>query len=103
IKETQEYINNERKRLFAFFHQNEFLFSSSQVNFYLLQDPFLQEQFSLFEFLLHQGIIPRHTFNFQGLEGRWLRFAIKSHEENNQLMEVLAQWRHQHSFSLQAE
>ncbi|MFL6555013.1 MAG: pyridoxal phosphate-dependent aminotransferase, partial [Bacillus sp. (in: firmicutes)] len=103
IKETQEYINNERKRLFAFFHQNEFLFSSSQVNFYLLQDPFLQEQFSLIEFLLHQGIIPRHTFNFQGLEGRWLRFAIKSHEENNQLMEVLAQWRHQHSFSLQAE
>ena len=99
IKETQEYIDYERKRLFAFFKQNEFLVSASKVNFYLLQDPLLKDQFSLFEFLLHHGIIPRHTFNFPGLEGRWLRFAIKSHEENNQLMEVLAQWRHPHSSS----
>ncbi|MEH7155048.1 threonine-phosphate decarboxylase CobD [Neobacillus drentensis] len=97
IKETQGFIGRERKRLFAFFHQNNYLASSSDVNFYLLQDPLLQDQFSLFEFLLHQGIIPRHTFNFPGLEGRWLRFAIKGHEENNQLMEVLTHWRHQHS------
>ena len=103
IKETQEYICNERKRLFAFFHQNKFIVTSSQVNFYLLQDPLLQDQFSLFEFLLDHGIIPRHTVNFPGLEGRWLRFAIKSLEENNQLMEVLAQWRHLHSSLLPAE
>lgn len=103
IKETQEYICQEQKRLFAFFKQEEFVISASKVNFYLLQDPLLQDQFSLFEFLLHQGIIPRHTFNFPGLEGKWLRFAIKSHEENNQLMEVLAQWRHSHSSLLPAE
>ncbi|MBV7504656.1 threonine-phosphate decarboxylase CobD [Bacillus sp. sid0103] len=97
IKESQEYIGYERKRLFAFFKQNEFVVSASSVNFYLLQDPQIKDQFALFEFLLHKGIIPRHTFNFPGLEGRWLRFAIKDHEENNQLMEVLAQWRHPHS------
>ncbi|MCM3116874.1 threonine-phosphate decarboxylase CobD [Neobacillus sp. MER 74] len=99
IKETQEYIDCERKRLFSFFYHNNYIASSSDVNFYLLQDPHLQDQFTLFEFLLHQGIIPRHTFNFPGLDGRWLRFAIKGHEENNQLMEVLAKWRNQHSSS----
>ncbi|MEY2194568.1 threonine-phosphate decarboxylase CobD [Neobacillus sp. BF23-41] len=96
IKETQAYISQERKRLFDFFTQEEFVVSTSNVNFYLLKDPHLKDQFALFEFLLHHGIIPRHTFNFPGLEGRWLRFAIKSNQENNQLMEVLAKWRHHH-------
>ncbi|CAH2712961.1 Threonine-phosphate decarboxylase [Neobacillus rhizosphaerae] len=96
IKLTQEYINNERKRIFEFFKKNEFGVSSSNVNFYLLRDPFLNDQFKLFEFLLHKAIVPRHTFNFPGLEGRWLRFAIKGCEENNHLMEVLAEWRHHH-------
>jgi threonine-phosphate decarboxylase len=96
IKETQAYICEERKKLFTFFKQNEFIYSSSDVNFYLLQDPLLKNQFALFEFLIHQGIIPRHTFNFPGLEGRWLRFAIKGSDENNHLLEVLTKWRQNH-------
>lgn len=96
IKETQAYICKERKKLFTFFKQNGFVFSSSNVNFYLFQDPLLKNQFALFEFLIHQGIIPRHTFNFPGLEGRWLRFAIKGSNENNHLLEVLTKWRQIH-------
>lgn len=96
ITKTQDFIFNERKKLLAFFKKEGFVVSCSKVNFYLLQDPQLNDQFALFEFLLHQGIIPRHTFNFPGLEGRWLRFAIKGSKENNQLMEVLEKWRHHH-------
>jgi threonine-phosphate decarboxylase len=96
VKETQAYIWHERNRLFTFFQQNEFIVSSSNVNFYLLRDPLLNNQFALFEFFIHQGIIPRHTFNFPGLEGSWLRFAIKSSDENNHLLEVLVKWRHHH-------
>ncbi|EKN65726.1 threonine-phosphate decarboxylase [Neobacillus bataviensis LMG 21833] len=96
INMTQKYIRDERKRLFAFFKNNEFDVSSSKVNFYLLKDPLLNDQFPLFEFLIKKAVIPRHTFNFPGLEGRWLRFAIKGREENNALMEVLADWRHHH-------
>lgn len=100
IKETQNYILNERTRLFEFCKQEAFVVTSSTVNFYLLRDTYLKDQFELFEFLLQKGIIPRHTFNFPGLKGSWLRFAIKGHEENNQLMEVLALWRqHHHSSS----
>jgi threonine-phosphate decarboxylase len=96
VKKTQVYVSEERKRLYTFFKKNHFQFTSSQVNFYLLRDSTLQDQNILFEFLLRKGIIPRHTFNFPGLEGKWLRFAIKSKEENNKLMEVLLEWRQLH-------
>ncbi|MGG3470675.1 threonine-phosphate decarboxylase CobD [Neobacillus pocheonensis] len=96
IKQTQSYIQHERQRLFTFFKQQEFTFSSSKVNYYLLKDPFSQDQFPLFQFLLKRGIIPRHTYNFLGLDGKWLRFAIRSQEENNRLIEVLSEWRATH-------
>jgi threonine-phosphate decarboxylase len=96
IKLTQVKIENERNRLFAFYHEQGFAVTSSKVNFYLLRDPRQKDQFELFLFLLKKGIVPRHTFNFPGLEGNWLRFAIKSREENDQLMEVLNQWRQHH-------
>ncbi|MFS0777998.1 threonine-phosphate decarboxylase CobD [Neobacillus sp. 3P2-tot-E-2] len=96
IKETQVYISEERERLSTFFKRNNFVMTSSQVNFYLLRDSNQKEQNKLFEFLLLKGIIPRHTFNFPGLEGNWLRFAIKSKDENSKLMEVLLEWRQLH-------
>jgi len=96
IKKTQIYILKERERMYTFYNQNNFEVTSSQVNFYLLRDPFLTDQFSLFEFLIHKKIIPRHTFNFPGLEGKWLRFAIKSKRDNNALMEVMLEWRQLH-------
>ncbi|MED3562932.1 threonine-phosphate decarboxylase CobD [Bacillus xiapuensis] len=99
IKKTQDYIFQERRRLFDFFQNHQFVVTASDVNFYLLQDPYLKDQFDLFQFLLHNGVVPRHTFNFPGLEGRWLRFAIKSSEENNRLLEVLAEWRMYHPLS----
>lgn len=95
VKESKRFIREERERLFAFFEQNRFAVSPSAVNFYLLRDPEVQEQKTLFTFLLRRGIVPRHTYNFPGLDGRWLRFAIKGSEENDRLMEVLTEWRQQ--------
>jgi threonine-phosphate decarboxylase len=96
IKKTQEFISKERKRLVDLLKQLDFIVSPSKINFYLLQDPYINDQFLLFEYLLKKGVIPRHTYNFPGLEGRWLRFAIKSVDDNNKLLEVLAHWRHLH-------
>lgn len=96
MKETQVYIAEERARLYTFFNKHHFVSPSSQVNFYLLRDPLCKEQISFFEYLLQKGMIPRHTFNFPGLNGNWLRFAIKSKEENSALMEVLMEWRQLH-------
>ncbi|WP_449619622.1 threonine-phosphate decarboxylase CobD [Robertmurraya sp. Marseille-Q9965] len=93
IQETQEYIKKEREKLFAFFKSERFIVSPSETDFYLLKDPNLKDQFPLFEFLLRRGIVPRHTMNFPGIEGQWLRFAIKSTNENNQLLEALKGWK----------
>jgi threonine-phosphate decarboxylase len=93
IEETQKYITGERNRLFSQFQQLGYDFSPSHVNFYLLKDRRLADQYSFFHFLIKEGIIPRHTYNFPGLDGRWLRFAIRSHDENTQLMEGLEKWR----------
>jgi threonine-phosphate decarboxylase len=93
IRETQYRIKEERESLFSFFDCQHFQVSPSQTNFYLLRDPSIEDQFFLFSFLLKKGIVCRHTLNFQGLEGRWLRFAIKGKKEHTRLMEVMREWR----------
>ena len=60
-------------------------FPLSKVNFYLLRDPQLIDQYPLFQFLLKKGIVPRHTFNFPGLDGRWLRFAIRTQRRKSKI------------------
>lgn len=96
IQMTKAYLDSERKRLFEFYKNQHFWVSPSEVNFYLMKDPTQKDQFELFGYLLDQGMIPRHTYNFPGLEGRWLRFAIKSQAENSRLLEVLTRWRKLH-------
>ncbi|MCQ6276939.1 threonine-phosphate decarboxylase [Bacillus sp. V3B] len=100
IEETVQFIHSEREKLVAFYEKNGFEVSYSKVNFYLLRDPQLVDPYPLFQFLLQKGIVPRHTFNFPGLEGRWLRFAIRNREENQKLKEAMQEWRMIHPLSL---
>ncbi|RSK52598.1 threonine-phosphate decarboxylase [Bacillus canaveralius] len=93
LTDSRKYIEAERRRLFHFYKESGYRFSDSCVNFYLLQDPFLNDQLSLLKFLLEQGIAARHTYNFKGLHGRWLRLAVKRTGDNDRLMEVLEEWR----------
>lgn len=96
INETRGMIQQERERLFIFYKEMGFQFSPSQINFYLLRDPAIKEQLPLFQFLIKRGVIPRHTMNFPGLNGEWLRFAIKGSEDNRQLMEAIEEWQSSH-------
>lgn len=92
VIETQQFIQMERRKLESAF-QHKFQLSPSQANFYLLRDPEYKGQEELLYYLLKQGIIARHTYNYPGLEGRWLRFAIRSKEDNERLQGVLDQWK----------
>lgn len=92
INQTIDYIELEREKLFSFFKQEGFIVSPSEINFYLLKDPRIEDQLPLFEYLLRHGIVPRHTMNFPSLEGEWLRLAIKGTKENDRLLEVLMKW-----------
>ncbi|MYL62273.1 threonine-phosphate decarboxylase [Bacillus hwajinpoensis] len=93
VAETHQVIEQEREKCFHFFEENNYIYSNSSVNFYLLRDPEIEDQSELLSFLMKKGIVPRHTENFPGLDGRWLRFAIRTPEENERLREVLTSWR----------
>jgi threonine-phosphate decarboxylase len=93
VYHTKYMVKREREKLFAFFDQSRFDYSPSQTNFYLLKDPDLNDQTELFRFLLENGIVSRHTQNFKGLDGRWLRFAIKGKKEHEKLMDALTEWK----------
>lgn len=90
---TRKFIEEEREKLQLFFEKHHYIYSRSSVNFYLLKDPEQIDQAPFLLYLIKNGIVPRHTENFPGLEGRWLRFAIRTFDENDRLMEVLASWR----------
>ncbi|EIJ79900.1 threonine-phosphate decarboxylase [Bacillus methanolicus PB1] len=93
VRKTRRYIGMQRSRLVKFFQENGYEVSNFNVNFYLVRDSDYIDQLPLICFLLEHGIVPRHTYHFPGLEGRWIRLAIKREDENDRLMEVLAKWR----------
>ncbi|WP_052302337.1 pyridoxal phosphate-dependent aminotransferase [Bacillus sp. SG-1] len=93
VLKTRKYVIKEREKMFSFFRDNDFSFTDSSTNFYLFKDNRLGNQLDLITFLLTNRIVPRHTYNFRGLEGKWMRMAVKDEEANKVLMEVLRQWR----------
>ncbi len=65
----------------------------SRANFFLVQPEAGPEASdALFAFLLRSGILARHTRNFPGLDGAWLRLALRDSTENDQLSRVLSAW-----------
>ena len=93
VKQTNSFIHLERTAIFTKLEQLGFEHSPSKLNFYLLKDPELVNQQELFHYLLKKGLVLRHTENFPGIEGEWLRVAVKQSPENNLLMEALAAWK----------
>lgn len=66
---------------------------ATQANFMLLDGGDAAEAEALFVFLLRRGLLSRHTHNFPGLDGRWLRLALRDNADNAVLLEALAAWR----------
>jgi threonine-phosphate decarboxylase len=95
VEMSTTYLAKERKRVKNELEQIGFCVSDSVVNFYLLSEPTKQDLQPLLQFLIQNGIIPRHTYSFKGLEGAYIRLAVKKEEENNQLLDVLRKWREQ--------
>lgn len=92
-EKTRKRMDNERHWVMRELAASGFLVLPSAVNFYLLRDPALNDQKPLLQFLLRQGIVLRHTENFHGLEGKWLRSAVKLRSENEQLLAALKEWK----------
>jgi threonine-phosphate decarboxylase len=93
VQQTILNIHQERRRMTGLLKDLDYFVSDSTVNFYLLAEPDRQDMMSLLVFLLEKGIIARHTYNFNGLAGQYLRLAVKNRECNDQLIAALTEWR----------
>ncbi|HWO95838.1 MAG TPA: threonine-phosphate decarboxylase CobD [Bacillus sp. (in: firmicutes)] len=94
VEQTRAWLREQSEYVYKTLTSLDFYISPSQVNFYLLRDEKQQKRTEeLFHFLLEHGIVTRHTHNFKGLNGDYVRIAIRSKEENEQLLAVLQKWR----------
>jgi len=96
VEQTRSWLREQSDVIRSNLSSLDFYQSPSQVNFYLLQDkrePKRTEE--LFHFLVKHGIVTRHTHNFKGLNGQFLRLAIRSKHENEILFATLKKWRMQ--------
>ena len=58
----------------------------SDVHYFLVR---VHDDMQTIRQLLKAGITVRHTRNFAGLEGKYIRIATRSHEENSKLLEAV--------------
>lgn len=96
VEHTKTMLHKQSKYISRVLASLDFFMTPTQVNFYLLQDkkqPNRTEE--LYHFILKHGIVTRHTHNFRRLNGNYLRIAIRSKEENEQLLSVLRKWRNE--------
>lgn len=68
----------ERVKMTTFLTTNGCRVIDSAANYILFQPPAQILANEVFTELLKQGIVVRHTENFKGLDGRWLRIGLKS-------------------------
>lgn len=94
VTETKQWLGVEQKKLAKELSALGFFHTLSSTSFYLLKDEERPEDTDeLFRFLVANNIIPRHTDNFTGLDGCYLRFAVRTTQENDYLLHVLKKWR----------
>ena len=58
----------------------------SDVHYFLVR---IDDDLRVIEHLLKAGIVVRHTRNFAGLDGKYIRIAARYPEENNMLLDVM--------------
>lgn len=92
IEETKAEVAVERMKMQQFLQQYGCTVTDSVANFlcFRLKNP--QNTRDFYEYLLHRGIVLRHTENYPGLNGEWLRIGIKGAAQMAHLRKEMMQW-----------
>ena len=80
IKEEKDFLEKEFKRL-------ELSYIPSEANYYLLR---LNNAKKIISALRNKGILVRDCSNFKGLDGKYIRIAVKSRGDNMRLLKELS-------------
>ena len=84
--------DEQRISLKAFLEMNDCTVTDSVVNFLSFKLGGDRTSRQLHSDLLQRGIVLRHSENFYGMDGEWLRIGMKNPEEMAVLKEELARW-----------
>lgn len=90
-RRTQRWLASERPRMAQALTELGLEVVPSEACFFLIRPSTKHEVTSdvLFERLLRGGVLVRHTHNFAGLNGEWLRVALRDAPANQRLINLL--------------
>ncbi|HBM81713.1 MAG TPA: aspartate aminotransferase, partial [Clostridiaceae bacterium] len=92
IERTKEYIRKEREYLTCELSEIKWIrVFKSDANFILLKLLEYDEDI-VFERLIKNGIMVRKASNFEGLDRRFIRIAVKDHDSNKKLIKLLKEF-----------
>ena len=80
---TREYYAREIPRLTAALREAGYAVRPTCANFFLVEAP---DDEGFIRFMLERGIVVRHTRNFAGLDGKFVRIAARTKDEDDLLI-----------------
>lgn len=83
---TRAFYTAEMPRFIAAAEGAGFRTRPTETNFFLMET---DDDEALMRYLLERGMVVRHTRNFAGLDGRFVRIASRRPEQNDRLIEAL--------------
>ena len=87
---TRAFYMNEAPRFMQALRDSGFDVMDSSVHYFLLR---VHDDCNVIKSLLSHGLVVRHTRNFAGLEGKYIRVAARHSDENKLLLEALTSCR----------
>ena len=90
LRRTKDYYAAEMPRLISAVNVAGFPTLPSCVNYFLAA---VDDDEKFIRFLLERGIVVRHTRNFPGLDGRYVRIAARTRPENDILLAAMEDYR----------
>lgn len=89
-RRTRDYYAAEMPRLISAVNEAGFAALPSCVNYFLTA---VDHDERFIRFLLERGLVVRHTRNFPGLDGKYVRIAARTRGENNRLIAAMRDYR----------
>jgi threonine-phosphate decarboxylase len=86
VRRTREFYSIETPRFMASLIDAGFAVRPSRTHFFLMET---HDDLKLILSLLERGIVVRHTRNFPGLDGRFIRVGTRTPEENDYFVRTL--------------
>jgi len=87
-----QYSTSEREKMTRFLTDNNCDVTNSVTNFISFTLDSDRDSKKLYKDMLARGIVLRHSQNFRGMDGKWLRIGMKDDASMTILKEELSQW-----------